>query len=220
MWKTSRAGGGGEARRSWARGAGLWDRRLGSCGWGSCGWGLGFCGRWPAVGTWRVGDRRLGFCGSGSLRHVDRRFAVWGWGLGACRLRFGAGVCDPGLALAAWGWGVIRATGVWAPGRSLGRAEVYGFAWGLRFGRRDVACCLQFGPESGLGFRIWEVGAGGAGGLPFAVLAGVWGLRLGFAARGLQLAVWRLRFGDGDWGSQFGEDGSLRFCPGSAVWTP
>ena len=163
LWKTSRAGGGGEARRSWARGAGLWDRRLGSCGWGSCGWGVGFCGRWPAVGTWRVGDRRLGFCGSGGLRHVDRRFAVWGWGLGACRLRFGAGVCDPGLALAAWGWGVIRATGVWAPGRSLGRAELCGFAWGLQF-EAGIRCytyiyCLLFGGcDSGLGTGVRSLG--------------------------------------------------------------
>ena len=72
------------------------------------------------------------------------------------------------------------------------RAEVYGFGWGLRFERRYVACCLRFGPESDLGVGGW-----GAGGLPFAIWG--WGLRfgLGFAARGLQLAVWRLRFGAG-----------------------
>ena len=91
---------------------------------------------------------------------------VWGWGggvLGACRLRFGAGVCDSGL---------------------------------------------------GAGGAVW-------GGRKFTVLAGVWGLRREFAARGLQLAVWRLRFevgirgmglvrDSGNWGlgagAQFWED--------------
>ena len=110
------------------------------------GWGAAVGG--AVVGGWdfAVDGLRLG---RGELE-------IGGWdcaGRGACAmsigdLRFGVRV------LGAWGWCVIRATGVWGLGRSLGRTELYGSARGLRFGRRDVACCLRSGPESGLGFRI------------------------------------------------------------------
>ena len=166
LWKTSRAGGSAGKRGDHGRGGGTVDRRLGSCVWGAVVGGVGFCGRWPAVGTWRVGDRRLGFCGSGSLRHVDRRFAGRGWGLA---------VCDLGLGFAAWGWGVIRATGVWGLGRSLGRTELCGLGWGLRFEAgircsRFAARCLEVAIRGwGLGFAVW-------GGRNFTVLPGVCGL--------------------------------------------
>ena len=91
------------------------------------------------------------------------------------------------------------------------------WGWGLRFGRHDVACCLRFGPESGLGFRIWGLGFGRWG---LAVCGFGWGLgfeagirRSRFAACCLEVAIrgWGL-------GAQFGEDGSLRFWLGAGVW--
>ena len=161
----------GEARRSWARGAGLWDRRLGSCGWGSCGWGLGFCGRWPAVGTWRVGDRRLGFCGLGA-------------GLAPCRSE----IC--GLGLGAWGLPFA----IWG--------------WGLRFGRHDVACCLRFGPESSLGFRIWGLGFGRWG---LTVYGFGWGLGFGAGIRRSRFAACCLEVAIRGWGLGFAVWGGRNF---------
>ena len=116
----------------------------------------------------------------------------WGWGL-----RFGAGIRGSRFAaccleVAIRGWG-----------RGFGRTEVYGFAWGLRFGRHDVACCLRFGPESGLGFRIWGLGFGRWG---LTVCGFGWGLGFEagircsrFAACCLEVAIrgWDSRHGAG-----------------------
>ena len=154
------------------------------------------------VGELRVGELWLG---GGILRSMACGWDVASWrsevgilrvgGLAPCRSE----IC--GLGLGAWGLPFA----IWG--------------WGLRFGRHDVACCLRFGPESGLGFRIWGGWGLGAGGLPFAVLAGVWGLRLGFAARGLQLAVWRLRFGAGIRGMGLVRDtGNWGLGAGAQFW--
>lgn len=166
LWKTSRAGGSAGKRGDHGRGgAGLWDRQLGSCGWGAVVGGWDFAvdglrlghgeleiGGWDFAGrgacAMSIGDLRVGGRGEAWGRRV--RFGAEGWGLRLAVCGLGLESAIRALALAAWGWGVIRATGVWAPGRSFGRTELCGFAWG----------------------------------------------------------------------SQFWEDGSLRFCLGAAVWTP
>ena len=198
MWKTSRAGGGARGSAE-IMGAGggtvgstvgeLWlgELWLGGgilrsmpCGWDMASWR-------SEVGILRVGELapcRSEICGLG-LGAWGLPFAIWGWGLRfgrhdvACCLRFGP---ESGLGFRIWGLGFGR----WG-------LTVCGFGWGLQFvagicGSRFAACCLEVAIRGwGLGFAVW-------GGRMFTVLPGGWGLRLGFAARGLQLAVWRLRF--------------------------
>ena len=161
--------------------------------------GRDFAGRGACAMS--IGDLRVGGRGEAWGRRV--RFGAEGWGLRLAVCGLGLESAIRALALAAWGWGVIRATGVWGLGRSFGRTEVYGFARGLGFGRRDVACCLRFGPESGLGFRIWGLGFGRWG---LTVCGLGWGLGFEagircsrFAACCLEVAIrgWDSRHGAG-----------------------